>query len=127
MPIVDPDKFESTNNALPPGSYQARILEVTQKTSKKNNEYLNWKFETVSDDPSKNKRWVYDTTMFNGFGIDKFRNYVRCAFDETYTGGPIDTELLVGCLLTIEVDKAFNEDGTESAFPKVVNFGPPEL
>jgi hypothetical protein len=41
---------------------------------------------------------------------------VQAAKDPNYENGPINTDELIGSMVTISVDKQLNQDGTESKY-----------
>lgn len=117
MPIVTPD-FENNRPKLVPGPYRARILSCEQKTSKQGASYLNWKLETID---GGHRNWVYLSTTLNGKGAEMLKKLVQCTINSTYGFGAVNTDEMIGKTLIVHVDRNYNQDGSESPFPRVVD------
>lgn len=116
MAKVTPDFNE---RSLPPGTYRARILSCEMKQSKKGTNYLNWKLETIDEEYPN--QWIYMMTGMTGKGAQKFKELVQAAYDPSYEGGEIDTDLLLNCEILITIDRGLNQDGTESKYMQVLS------
>lgn len=121
-PLVTPDFTE--RSPLLPGVYKAKIISCEQKTSQKGTPYLNWKFETQTENPATDRQWVYLSTTFSGKGAQIIKSLVKATVYPGYESGPVNTDELVSCMLKIHVDKSFNPDGTEGKYPQVVDVEP---
>lgn len=117
-PVVNPNYEERA--PLPPGIYKARIIGCEFKTSKKGSDYLNWKFETITQNPATDRQWIYMVTTYSGKGALLFRELVRAAKFPSYENGPINTDDLLGSIVTLHCEKGLNQDGTESPYLKVM-------
>jgi len=106
---------------LAPGKYRAQIIGCEQKTSKKGNAYLNWKFEEQST-----HAWVYLMTGLSGRGAQMLKQLVQSAGWKHYQDGPINTDELMGRILTIQVDRLMNPDGTPGKYLQIIDVGPDE-
>jgi hypothetical protein len=117
-PIVNPDFSEGPK--LQPGSYSAKIIGCEQKQSRQGSPYLNWKFETQTHDRATDRQWIFLATTFSGKGAQLLKSLVKAAKYPAYEGGPINTDELIGSLVTLTVDRNYNQDGSESHFPRVI-------
>jgi hypothetical protein len=97
------------------------------KTSQeKQTPYLNWKFETETDDPKTNKQWVYLNHALSGKGAQILKELVRAARNAEYQTGPVNTDDLIGCVVEVQVEFGINRDGTQSKYLNVVGVSPLE-
>ncbi len=122
MVMIKPDFSEAPK--LPPGFYRAKIVSCTSKISQNKVPYLDWKFETISNDPATNRRWVFMSTTYNGKGALRLRDMVRAAIDPSYDQGPFDSDLLMGKEVMITVERVQNKDGSENPYPQVMDITP---
>lgn len=112
-PIVTPS-FEEPSG-LEPGSYRAMIIGCETKISKKGSPYLNWKFEELST-----HSWIFLMTGLSGKGAQMLKHLVKCAGFPHYEGGPINTDELLGNIVTVKIDRLMNADGTPGKYTQVV-------
>lgn len=128
MPQFDPSKFGATDEqSLPPGTYLARILTCEEKVSKTSgNSYLNWKFETISENPAWHKRWVYMATVYNKKGAERFAELARAVFGPSYNGGSVDTATMLGKQVCLQLGKDIQADGSEGKYMRVEAITSPE-
>ncbi len=89
---------------LPDGTYQARIEDCEQKTSKEGNPYLNWKLVIVSEEPKHNGAVCYKSTPMTKKGAGFLKQFLKAVLgpDAPASGGTFNTEDLLGKYLTIE-------------------------
>lgn len=76
---IDFTNVEASNfQELKPGTYQARVAKVEEKTSQAGNPYLNWEFDVENGQGKAwyitsllpNALWNLKTMLINAFGMD---------------------------------------------------------
>lgn len=121
---ISPDFSE---RKLVPGTYRAVIAACDQKIAKeKGTPYLQWRLETQTLESATSGFWVYLRTGLSGKGAQILKNLIQCAKDPNYQSGDIDTDELIGCHVTIKVDKGIKPDGTDSQYMEVLEVTPAE-
>lgn len=88
------------------GTFRAKIVEVTQKTSQAGNDYLNWKLEVAR---AEGHFFVFHRTMLSGKGAGFLKRFIQ-AVDPGYEGGEFDADSLIGRSISVDLVKKEGSD-----------------
>ena len=114
--------FDDVMEQIPPGEYNARIMDFEQKVSKSGNDYLNWKAEIFgSSDTKCNGKHIYFITMLSGPGAVNLKTLLKITID--YKGGEFDANDLMGKDISVILTENRDDQGNLRAFPNVKSFG----
>lgn len=92
--LIQPD-FTEAQDSFTPGEYMFRVVSVEQKTSQKDQPYLNWTLEQIgSEEPKNNGRKHWYVTMLAGRGAGMLKDFYKACTGETLEG-EFDTEQLI--------------------------------
>lgn len=114
--IVDPNYEERP--PVPPGEFEAQVVDYQEKTSKAGNPYLNWKFELIHADKNIGGRNVFASTSYSGAGARFLKKLYQAAVDPSYEKGPIDADDVIGKRLRLVIEKG------QGTWPDVLDFKP---
>src|SRR3954464_7955429 len=99
MALLNPD-FSEEVKPPSPGIYRARVISAEQRLSKTSGDpMLNWKIEVAGHGQNFT---VWHNTMLSGKGVSFLRRFIQ-AIDPSYDGGQIDTDVLIGKTLTVDL------------------------
>ena len=121
MPIITPDFSEAQETGpIPPGVYNARIVDAEVKTSKNNNTYINWKLQLfgAEGELSKYNNWpVFYRTMTSGKAAGMLKQFAKAVLGEAPQ--QVDTDQFLGKEVQIALAEAKDQDGNTSHWPEV--------
>ncbi len=98
MALIEPN-FDEMIKPIGAGVYDCRIEDCEPKTSSNGNPYVKWKLSTLPDQHS-----IYYNTPINGRGAGMLKHFIHSASDEKYQGGAFDTDMLIGCVVSCEIE-----------------------
>lgn len=121
-PIITPDFSEAQElEPIPTGVYNARIVDVEQKTAKSSgNTYLKWKLQLfgAEGDLAKYNNWpVFYNTMTSGKGAGMLKQFAKAVLKEVPT--QLDTDAFLGKEVQISLQQGKDQDGNPSTWPEV--------
>lgn len=122
--LITPDLSEATENTnepIPGGIYNVRIVDVEEKTSKKGAKYLTWKLQIfgATGDFARFNNWpVFYSTMLSGSGASMLKTLYKAA-THTDIPTPFDTDVLLGKEVTITLMPGKSPTGETSKWPDV--------
>ena len=107
---------------LPEDEYQVIVEEVKKEVSDGGNDYLAWKFKTITDDDTLNDKPLYYNTSLQPQALWNLRNLLETLGIDV-PDGPLDIKLdeLVNCEMIAVVENETYEGKKKS---KVVDFMP---
>lgn len=118
MPLITPD-FSEVTDAVPEGTYSARIKDCEAKTSQAGNAYLNWKMELFGT-PAVNNRVIFMSTPTSGKGAFRLQQLYKAATGEDLgKNQQFDTDQLITREVQVVLVKQKDQDGNDRAFPDV--------
>src|SRR3990172_1730710 len=118
MPLIQPD-FSEVLEALPEGTYQAKIVDAEVKQSKAGNTYVRWQMSVFgADDTRCNGKSVWHSTPVTGKGAFRLQQLVK-AGTGVPASGQFDTSDLMGRDVLITVVDGIDQNGEKSGYPEV--------
>lgn len=119
--LVQPD-FSEVLEGVPPGTYQAVLVDSEMRDSKAGSKYVRWRMTIQgANDTRVNGQSVWTNTPVAGKGAFRLQQLYKAATQGKLTGG-FDTSELMGKVVTIDViDQIDNSTGEKTGFVDVKN------